>query len=65
VVNTEKLERCGAVESKLLPGLAQPVPTLLTEAGVVTRRVARPRARRLRFASIRRRPMHPLAATSR
>src|SRR5882757_9659754 len=41
VVNTEKLERCGAVESKLLPGLAQPVPTLLTEAGVVTRRVAR------------------------
>ena len=40
VINTEKLERLGAVEHLTLPGLAQPVPTLFTEAGVVTRRVA-------------------------
>jgi FAD/FMN-containing dehydrogenase/Fe-S oxidoreductase len=40
VINTEKLERCGAVEHRLLPGLAQPVPTVLSEAGVVTRRVS-------------------------
>jgi FAD/FMN-containing dehydrogenase/Fe-S oxidoreductase len=40
VVNTEKLERCSSVESVQLPGLDRPVPTLLTEAGVVTRRVA-------------------------
>jgi FAD/FMN-containing dehydrogenase/Fe-S oxidoreductase len=40
VINTEKLERCGAVEAALLPGLPQPVTTVLTEAGVVTRRVA-------------------------
>jgi len=40
VVNTEKLERCGSVEPVVLPGLEAPVPTVLTEAGVVTRRVA-------------------------
>jgi len=40
VVNTEKLERCGIVERVALPGVDSPVPTLLTEAGVVTRRVA-------------------------
>src|ERR1700739_4326266 len=40
VVNTEKLERCGSVERIALPGVEPPVPTLLTEAGVVTRRVA-------------------------
>jgi FAD/FMN-containing dehydrogenase/Fe-S oxidoreductase len=40
VVNTEKLERCGSVERVVLPGLDTPVPTVLTEAGVVTRRVA-------------------------
>ena len=40
VVNTEKLERCGSVELLQLPGVERPVPTVLTEAGVVTRRVA-------------------------
>ncbi len=39
VINTEKLERIGPVESMDLPGVARPVPTVLTEAGVVTRRV--------------------------
>ena len=40
VINTEKLERLGAIESVQLPGLADPVPTIFSEAGVVTRRVA-------------------------
>jgi FAD/FMN-containing dehydrogenase/Fe-S oxidoreductase len=40
VVNTEKLERCGSVEAVVLPGLDASVRTVLTEAGVVTRRVA-------------------------
>jgi FAD/FMN-containing dehydrogenase/Fe-S oxidoreductase len=40
VINTEKLERCSEVEHTPLPGVAQPVPTIRSEAGVVTRRVA-------------------------
>ncbi len=40
VINTEKLDRCGRVDPLVLPGLDTPVPTILTEAGVVTRRVA-------------------------
>jgi FAD/FMN-containing dehydrogenase/Fe-S oxidoreductase len=40
VINTEKLERLGTIESIALPGLAEPVPTIFSEAGVVTRRVA-------------------------
>jgi FAD/FMN-containing dehydrogenase/Fe-S oxidoreductase len=40
VINTEKLERMSEVEWVALPGLAQPVPTVWTEAGVVTQRVA-------------------------
>ncbi|HEX5461633.1 MAG TPA: FAD/FMN-binding oxidoreductase [Steroidobacteraceae bacterium] len=40
VINTEKLERLGAIESIALPGLTEPVPTIFCEAGVVTRRVA-------------------------
>src|SRR5579872_2943133 len=40
VINTEKLERLGSVESVQLPGLTEPVPTIFSEAGVVTRRVA-------------------------
>jgi len=40
VINSEKLDRCGAVEPTRLPGLERPVTTVLTEAGVVTRRVA-------------------------
>src|SRR6185437_7356231 len=40
VINTEKLERLGAIESLALPGLTEPVPTIFSEAGVVTRRVA-------------------------
>ena len=39
VINTEKLEALGAVERVVLPGLTDPVPTILSEAGVVTRRV--------------------------
>src|SRR3984893_15675485 len=39
VINTEKLEQLGAVEEMLLLGLSSPVPTIFSEAGVVTRRV--------------------------
>jgi FAD/FMN-containing dehydrogenase/Fe-S oxidoreductase len=40
VINTEKLEDLGAVEYVALPGLTDPVPTIRTGAGVVTRRVS-------------------------
>ena len=40
VINTEKLEAMSGVEMTQLPGLDHPVPTLWTEAGVVTQRVA-------------------------
>ena len=40
VINTEKLEAMTEVEMLTLPGLAQPVATVWTEAGVVTQRVA-------------------------
>jgi len=40
VINTEKLEALGAVEHSSLLGLSEAVPTLFTEAGVVTRRVS-------------------------
>jgi FAD/FMN-containing dehydrogenase/Fe-S oxidoreductase len=40
VINTEKLERLGDIETLQLAGLAEPIPTILCEAGVVTRRVA-------------------------
>ena len=40
VINTEKLIDLGAVEKKILPGLTEPVPTIFSGAGVVTRRVA-------------------------
>ncbi len=40
VINTEKLEGLGAVERLRLPGLDEEVPTIYSEAGVVTRRVA-------------------------
>ncbi|MBF6630111.1 MAG: FAD/FMN-binding oxidoreductase [Comamonas sp.] len=40
VINTEKLEAITEVEHVMLPGLEQPVPTVWTEAGVVTQRVA-------------------------
>ncbi|RPI14010.1 MAG: DUF3683 domain-containing protein [Lysobacterales bacterium] len=39
VINTEKLDRIAAVEPLALPGIDGLVPTLLTEAGAVTRRV--------------------------
>ncbi|NNM61378.1 MAG: FAD/FMN-binding oxidoreductase [Steroidobacteraceae bacterium] len=39
VLNTEKLETLGEVESRTLPGLAAPTACLFTEAGVVTKRV--------------------------
>ncbi len=40
VINTEKLQALGAVEHLTLPGLSHAVPTVATEAGVVTQRVA-------------------------
>ena len=39
VINTEKLEELGEVEMLALPGVAQPVATIRTGAGVVTQRV--------------------------
>ncbi|MDO8276543.1 MAG: FAD/FMN-binding oxidoreductase [Burkholderiaceae bacterium] len=40
VINTEKLEAMTEVEHVTLPGVAEPVATIWTEAGVVTQRVA-------------------------
>src|SRR5690554_2429733 len=40
VINTEKLDAIGPVEATRLPGVATDVHTVLTGAGVVTRRVA-------------------------
>jgi len=40
VINTEKLEAMTEVEHVAIPGHAQPVPTIWTEAGVVTQRVS-------------------------
>jgi len=40
VINTEKLEAMTEVELVELPGIDHPIPTIWTEAGVVTQRVA-------------------------
>jgi len=40
VINTEKLIDLGDVTHRVLPGLSNPVPTIFSGAGVVTRRVA-------------------------
>jgi len=40
VINTEKLEAMSGVELVQLPGVDHPVPTIFSEAGVVTQRVA-------------------------
>ena len=40
MVNCEKLERLSAVENVRLPGVEGEVPTIYSEAGVVTRRIA-------------------------
>jgi FAD/FMN-containing dehydrogenase/Fe-S oxidoreductase len=40
VMNTEKLEAMTEVEMVELPGIGHPIPTIYTEAGVVTQRVA-------------------------
>ena len=40
VINTEKLEAMTEVQMVQLPGIAEPVATIWTEAGVVTQRVA-------------------------
>ena len=40
VINTEKLEAMSEVEFVTLPGVDKPVPTVCSEAGVVTQRVA-------------------------
>jgi FAD/FMN-containing dehydrogenase/Fe-S oxidoreductase len=39
VVNTEKLDTVGAIESRVLPGTAGPCPVIRCGAGVVTKRV--------------------------
>jgi FAD/FMN-containing dehydrogenase/Fe-S oxidoreductase len=39
VINTEKLDTLGSVEWLMLPGLKQPVATIASGAGVVTKRV--------------------------
>jgi FAD/FMN-containing dehydrogenase/Fe-S oxidoreductase len=39
IINTEKLDTLGAVETTALPGVTEPVATILCGAGVVTRRV--------------------------
>src|SRR5204862_1787203 len=39
VVNTEKLESIGAIEQRMLPGLAEACPVVRCGAGVVTKRV--------------------------
>ena len=40
VINTEKLETLEAIEMRVLPGHAEPVATIWSAAGVVTKRVA-------------------------
>ncbi len=40
VINTEKLDSLSAVEQLVLPGLQEPVATILSGAGVVTKRVS-------------------------
>ncbi|RDH90208.1 MAG: FAD-linked oxidase [endosymbiont of Seepiophila jonesi] len=40
VINTEKLEQLGVIETLSLPGVNGKVPTIATGAGVVTRRVS-------------------------
>jgi FAD/FMN-containing dehydrogenase/Fe-S oxidoreductase len=40
VINTEKLEALSGLELVQLPGVSHPVPTVWSEAGVVTQRVA-------------------------
>ncbi|NYT62671.1 FAD/FMN-binding oxidoreductase [Alcaligenaceae bacterium] len=40
VINTEKLDTLGTVEVRQLPGVNEPVHTIHTGAGVVTRRIA-------------------------
>ncbi len=40
VINTEKLEELSHVELVALPGVRRPVPTILSGAGVVTKRVS-------------------------
>jgi FAD/FMN-containing dehydrogenase/Fe-S oxidoreductase len=39
VINTEKLEHLGTVQMRQLPGMTEPVATIYSEAGVVTKRV--------------------------
>ncbi|MBM4182127.1 MAG: DUF3683 domain-containing protein [Betaproteobacteria bacterium] len=51
VINTEKLDRMSAIESRVLPGHSQPTPVVVCGAGVVTRRVMEAaEARGLAFA---------------
>ena len=40
VINTEKFDKLGPVERLVLPGLSEPVATIFSGAGVVTRRVS-------------------------
>jgi FAD/FMN-containing dehydrogenase/Fe-S oxidoreductase len=51
VINTEKLEKLGAIEQRKLPGIEHTVATIRAEAGVVTRRVSESaEAQQLAFA---------------
>ena len=45
VINTEKLDQLGAVEWLTLPGVSEPVATVVAGAGVVTKRVSELAAR--------------------
>jgi FAD/FMN-containing dehydrogenase/Fe-S oxidoreductase len=51
VINTEKLDRMSAIETRILPGHSAPTPVIVCGAGVVTRRVMEAaEARGLAFA---------------
>ena len=51
VINLEKLEKLGEIETQLLPGTDKTVNTVFTEAGGVTKRVAvKANAKKLAFA---------------
>ncbi len=40
IINTEKLDKLGEIEERIIAGIEKPVATVRVEAGVITRRVA-------------------------
>ena len=65
VINTEKLEAMTEVEPVAIGGHAEPVPTIWTEAGVVTQRVSDAAERRASCSrSIPLRPKLPASAAT-